>query len=467
MSQLRVALQANAGRRPQVVIVGGGFAGIHAAKGMGHLPLDVTVIDRRNHHTFQPLLYQVALAVLSPADIAQPIRSIVRHQANTQVVMDEVVGIDTSLRRVILGSGAQMPYDYLVLAAGATHSYFGHEDWAKFAPGLKTIEDATEIRRRVLLAFELAERHKQEHGWHPPLNFVVIGGGATGVELAGAIIDIAQHYMKHDFRHINPTRSRVILLDGGSRLLAAYPEDLSAKAQKELEGLGVEVHLNCHVTGVTAGWVETGGPQGIGKVESAVTLWAAGVQASPLGHALGAPTDKRGCVIVDDRLNPPNLPEVFVLGDLAHFEQDGKQVPGVAQPAMQMGDHVAKMIHADLEGKARPAFRYFDKGDMATIGRRAAVADVKWPFRAHLAGWPAWLTWLVVHIYFLIGFRNRLAVVSQWMWQYLTFTRSARLITGDQRLPGWEEQVNAGPSASQGQSSSGGQPGAHGSKAAD
>jgi NADH dehydrogenase len=440
-------MQQSANRRPRVVIVGGGFAGIHAAKGLGHLPVDVTIIDRRNHHTFQPLLYQVALAVLSPADIAQPIRSIVRHQANTQVLMDEVVGIDTSVRSVILGSGAQMPYDYLVLAAGATHSYFGHEEWARLAPGLKTVEDATEIRRRVLLAFELAERHKQEHGWHPPLNFVVIGGGPTGVELAGAITDISRYYMKYDFRHINPTKSRVLLLDGGHRLLAAYPEDLSAKARQELEALGVEVHLNCHVTGVESGWVQTGGPEGIGRIEAAVTLWAAGVEASPLGHTLAVPTDKRGCVFVDDQLNPPNLPEVFVLGDLAHFEQDGKQVPGVAQPAMQMGDHVARMIRADLDGKTRRAFRYFDKGDMATIGRRAAVADVKWPFRAHLAGWPAWITWLVVHIYFLIGFRNRLAVLAQWTWQYLTFTRSARLITGDQRLPGWEEQVNAGPAA--------------------
>jgi len=443
MSQLAAPLQP--GRRPRVVIVGGGFAGIHAAKGLGRLPVDVTVIDRRNHHTFQPLLYQVALAVLSPADIAQPIRSILCNQQNTQVLMDEVVGFDTSSRVVVLGSGSQMPYDYLVLAAGSTHSYLGHDEWAGMAPGLKTVEDATEIRRRVLLAFELAERHMQEHGWHPPLNFVVIGGGPTGVELAGAIRDISQYYMRRDFRHIDPTKAKVLLLDGGQRLLAAYPEDLSAKAQKELENLGVEVHLGCHVTGVGPGYVETGGPNPIGRVEAAVILWAAGVQASPLGKLLGAPADQRGCVLVDDNLNPANLPSVFVLGDLAHFEQDGKQVPGVAQPAMQMGDHVAKMLRADLDGKQRPAFRYFDKGDMATIGRMSAVADVKWPFRAHMSGFPAWITWIVVHIFFLIGFRNRVAVMASWAWTYFTFTRSARLITGDQQLPGWQEQVNAGP----------------------
>ena len=443
MSQLTTQLQP--GRRPRVVIVGGGFAGIHAAKGLAKLPVDVTLIDRRNHHTFQPLLYQVALAVLSPADIAQPIRTILRSQQNTQVLMDEVVGIDTSARVVVLGSGGQMPYDYLVLAAGATHSYFGHDEWAKLAPGLKTVEDATEIRRRVLLTFELAERQMQEHGWHPPLNFVVIGGGPTGVELAGAIRDIAQYYMRHDFRHIDPTKAKVLLLDGGNRLLAAYPADLSAKAEKELEQLGVEVHLNCHVTNVGAGWVDTGGPQPIGRVEAAVILWAAGVQASPLGKLLGASIDHRGCVLVDAQLNPANLPNVFILGDLAHFEQDGKQVPGVAQPAMQMGDHVARMLRADLKGRQRPAFRYFDKGDMATIGRMSAVADVKWPFKAHMSGFPAWITWIVVHIFFLIGFRNRVAVMASWVWTYFTFTRGARLITGDQRLPGWQEQVNAGP----------------------
>ena len=431
-------------KKPRVVIVGGGFGGIHAAIALKDTRVSVTVIDRRNHHLFQPLLYQVALAVLSPADIAQPIRMILRRQSNAEVLMDEVVGIDTAKRHVALKSGAAVDYDYLVLATGATHSYFGHEDWAHAAPGLKTLEDATEIRRRVLLAFELAERQKLEHGWHPPLNFVVIGGGPTGVELAGAISDIAQLYMKRDFRHIDPRKSRVLLLDGGPRILASYPEDLSSKAEATLARLGVEVQTKTRVTGVGPGWVEVETDSGNHRIEAAVTLWAAGVQASPLGKMLVAPTDRRGCVIVDDKLNPPGLKEVFVIGDLAHFEQDGKQVPGVAQPAMQMGDHVAKMIAADLGRELRSPFRYFDKGDMATIGRMHAIADVKWPFKAHLSGLAAWLTWAVVHIFFLIGFRNRLAVMANWMWTYFTFTRGARLITGDQRLPGWQEHVKAG-----------------------
>ena len=428
--------------RPRVVIVGGGFGGLHAAKALARLPVDVTLVDRRNHHTFQPLLYQVALAVLSPADIAQPIRTILRSQPNTQVLMDEVTGIDAGARQVTLGSGAQLPYDYLVLATGATHSYFGRNDWAPLAPGLKTIEDAIEIRRRVLLAFELAERQKLEHGWHPPLNFVVIGGGPTGVELAGAISDIAQLYMRRDFRHIDPAKSRVLLLEGSPRILAAYPEDLSVKAEAELRKLGVEVHTQAHVTAIGPGWVEAAGK----RIDTAVTLWAAGIEASPLGKMLGAPLDRRGCVVVNDRLNPPGLSEVFILGDLAHIEQDGRQVPGVAQPAMQMGDHVGKMLAADLAGRPRRAFRYFDKGDMATIGRMSAVAKVEWPFKAHWSGFPAWVTWLTVHIFFLIGFRNRIAVLAAWVWTYFTFSRGARLITGDQRLPGWQDQVEAGPS---------------------
>jgi NADH dehydrogenase len=441
----------NGHSRPRVVIVGGGFAGIHAAISLARLPVDVTMIDRRNHHIFQPLLYQVALAVLSPADIAQPIRTILRSQQNTEVLMDEVVGIDAAARQIALGSGANVQYDYLVLATGATHSYFGKDEWAPLAPGLKTIEDATEIRRRVLLAFELAERQMDEHGWHPPLNFIVVGGGPTGVELAGAISDIAQLYMRRDFRHIDPTKSRVLLLEGSPRVLAAYPDDLSAKAEATLTRLGVEVHTTTQVTGIGPGWVEATFTGKTKRIESVVTLWAAGVQASPLGKLLSTPTlsvplDRRGCVLVDDNLNPPQLPNVFVLGDLAHFEQDGHQVPGVAQPAMQMGDHVAKMIAADLAGKPRPPFRYFDKGDMATIGRMDAVAKVEWPFKAHMSGFPAWITWLTVHIFFLIGFRNRISVFAAWTWNYLTFTRGARLITGDQRLPGWQDQIAAGPS---------------------
>lgn len=426
-------------QRPRVVIIGGGFAGIHAAKSLSGLPVNVTVVDRSNHHVFQPLLYQVALAVLSPADIAQPIRSILRKQENAEVLMEEVVGIDTVARHVELRSGARLAYDYLALAAGSTHSYFGKDNWAPLAPGLKTIENATEIRRRVLLAFEMAERQVVERGWHPPLNFVVIGGGPTGVELAGAISDIAQLYMRHDFRHIDPAKSRVMLLDGGPRVLAAYPPDLSTKAEQTLKRLGVEVHVNTPVTGVGPGWVEAGGR----RIETVVTLWAAGVQASPLGKMLGAPTDHRGCVTVDGTLNPPGLPEVFVLGDLAHFEQNGRQVPGVAQPAMQMGDHLGRMIAADLAHRKRPEFHYFDKGDMATIGRMSAVADVKWPFKGHLSGFPAWFTWVTVHIFFLIGFRSRLSVFANWIWTYFTFTRAARLITGDKQLPGWQEYVSS------------------------
>lgn len=431
-----LARPAKTGGRPRVLIIGGGFAGIHAAKGLARLPVDITLIDRRNHHTFQPLLYQVALAVLSPADIAQPIRSIVKSYSNVEVLMDEAVSFDLEHQRVQMKSRAQMDYDYLIVATGATHSYFGHDQWAEFAPGLKTLEDAVEIRRRVLLAFELAERQMLETGTHPPLNFVIIGGGPTGVELAGAISDIAKLYMRHDFRHIDPRLARVIILEGSPRILAAYPEDLSEKAVEQLATLGVEVHTGKQVTEVQPGYVMVGGE----KLESVVTLWAAGVQASPLGKLLGAETDRKGCVIVDEYLNPAGHPEIFVLGDLAHVMQDGKQVPGVAQPAMQMGDHVAKMIGEDLDGKRRTKFHYFDKGDMATIGRMAAVAKIEWPFKAHWQGFPAWLTWLLVHIYFLIGFRNRIAVFTAWAWTYFTFTRGARLITGSQYLPGWAEQ---------------------------
>jgi NADH:ubiquinone reductase (H+-translocating) len=426
----------NQGRRPRLLILGGGFAGTHAAMAAAKLPVDVTLIDRRNHFTFQPLLYQVALAVLSPANIASPIRSIVRGKQNVEVLMDEALSFDLNARRVQLKSGAEMDYDYLMVATGATHSYFGRDDWAQFAPGLKTVEDAIEIRRRVLLAFELAERQKLETGSHPPLNFVVIGGGPTGVELAGAISDIAKLYMRHDFRHIDPTQARVLLVEGGPRILAAYPPDLSQKAVEQLIALGVEVHAGLQVTDVKPGYVIAGGK----RIDAVVTLWAAGVQASPLGQLLGFETDKRGCVLVDSTLNPNDHPEIFVCGDLAHFEQDGKQVPGVAQPAMQMGDHVARMIAQDLERKPRTAFRYFDKGDMATIGRLAAVAKIEWPFRAHWSGFMAWLTWLTIHIFFLIGFRNRAAVLFDWVWNYFTFTYGARLITGSQDLPGWREQ---------------------------
>ncbi|WP_337998440.1 MULTISPECIES: NAD(P)/FAD-dependent oxidoreductase [Acidobacterium] len=420
-----------------MLIVGGGFAGTHAAKALAELPVDVTVVDRRNHFTFQPLLYQVALAVLSPADIAAPIRTILRNAKNVEVLMDEVVGVDLEKRQAMFRSRVAMDYDYLVVATGATHSYFGNDHWAEVAPGLKTVENAIEIRRRVLLAFELAERQMLETGSHPPLNFVIVGAGPTGVELAGAITDIAKHYMRHDFRHIDPTKARVLLIEGGPRVLPSYPEDLSKRAVAQLKGLGVEVYTNRKVSDIQPGYVMVGDNQ---KIDAVVTLWAAGVTASPLGKLLGVETDKRGAVMVNQTLNPEGHPELFVCGDLAHFEQDGAQVPGVAQPAMQMGDHVARMIEADLAGKPRKAFRYFDKGDMATIGRQAAVAKIEWPFKAHWSGLPAWLTWLTVHIFFLIGFRNRLVVMMQWVWQYFTFTRGARLIYGDQTLVGWTEQ---------------------------
>ena len=437
MTQVDAQFRGNFGERPRVVIVGGGFAGVNAAMELGKMAVDVTVIDRRNHHTFQPLLYQVALAVLSPAQIAQPIRTILKQFPNTEVLMDEVKSIDCATQTLTLASGVMMPYDYLVLATGATHSYFGHDEWQKFAPGLKTLEDAIEIRRRVLLSFELAERQMVEHGWHPALNFVIVGGGPTGVELAGAVSDIARLYMKSDFRHIDPSKARVLVIEGSPRVLGTFPADLSAKAEAQLKAIGVEVRTSAHVTEIGPGWVKVGEE----RIEAAVTLWAAGVQASPLGKMLGAPVDKRGGVPVDAQLNPPGLAEVFVCGDLAHFEQDGHPVPGVAQPAMQMGRHVARMIAADLKGRERPGFRYFDKGDMATIGRLAAVAKIEWPFKAHWGGFMAWLTWLVVHIYFLIGFRNRITIFATWAWTYFTFRNGARLITGDQRLPGWEEKT--------------------------
>jgi NADH:ubiquinone reductase (H+-translocating) len=426
--------------RPKVLIVGGGFAGLHAALGLANKPVNVTLLDKGNRHTFQPLLYQVALAVLSPADIAQPIRSILSKARNINVLMDEVVGFDLNSRRAILSGGAELGYDYLILATGATHSYFGRDDWAVLAPGLKTIEDATEIRRRVLLAFELAEREMVETGTHPPLNFVIVGGGPTGVELAGAISDMSKLYMQNDFRHIDPASARVLLLEGSSRILPTYPPDLSEKAVAQLRKLGVEVYPDQKVTDVQPGYVMAGDR----RFDSVVTLWAAGVAASPLGAKLGVPTDRRGAVIVDRYLNPPGHPEIFVCGDLAHVEENGHLLPGVAQPAMQMGDHAARMIEQDMAAKPRTMFHYFDKGDMATIGHQAAVADVKWPFKAHWGGFLAWATWLVVHIYFLIGFRNRVSVFFQWTWTYFTARRGARLITGSPILPGWDHEHKQG-----------------------
>ncbi|HEX5284451.1 MAG TPA: NAD(P)/FAD-dependent oxidoreductase [Bryocella sp.] len=439
-----MATSTPASVRPRVVVIGAGFGGIYAAKRLGKLPVDVTVVDRKNHHTFQPLLYQVALAVLSPGEIAQPIRSILRDNRNTEVVMDEVVGLDINVRRVHLKSGAELLYDYLILGTGSTHSYFGKDQWAKLAPGLKSIEDATEIRRRVLLAFELAERETLETGSHPPLNFVIIGGGPTGVELAGAISDIARLYMTKDFRHIDPSTANVLILEGSPNILGAYPKDLQVKAVEQLANLGVRVRTGSHVTDVQPGYVMVGDE----RIESVCTLWAAGVQASPLGkmlaESIGVPTclDRRGCVQVDEHLNPPNHPEIFVIGDLAHVEENGRQIPGVAQPAMQMGTYAAERIGLLTTNPAAAArqkpFHYFDKGDMATIGRKAAVARIVWPFHAHWSGFMAWATWLVVHIFFLIGFRNRWGVFRQWAYTYIRLQDGVRLIVGSQVLPGWE-----------------------------
>lgn len=431
---------AGDGMRKRVVILGGGFAGINAALGLAKLPVDITLVDRKNHHTFQPLLYQIALAVLSPGDIAQPIRSLLRDYPNTEVLMDEAVGFDLAERRVRLKTGVQLEYDYLIVATGSTHSYFGKDEWAKYAPGLKTVEDAVEIRRRVLLAFELAERQMMETGTHPALNFVIIGGGPTGVELSGAISDITKLYMTKDFRHIDPSMAQVLILEGSSNILSAYPADLQVKALEQLNALGVKVRTGAHVSDVQPGYVMVGDE----RIDAVVTLWAAGVQASSLGKLLGVETDRRGCVLVDGHLNPPGHPEIFVCGDLAHVEQDGHQVPGVAQPAMQMGAYAAKRIGrlvaasfgSDGTGKDAP-FRYFDKGDMATIGRKAAIAKIEWPFKAHWSGFPAWMIWLLIHIFFLIGFRNRLGVFRQWAWTYLTLNDGVRLITGSQDLPGW------------------------------
>jgi NADH dehydrogenase len=440
--------------RPRVIIIGAGFAGLAAAQRLGKMAVDVTLLDRKNHHTFQPLLYQVALAVLSPGDIAQPIRSMVRNNLNTEVVMDEVLSIDTLKRRVHIKSGVEMIYDYLILATGSTHSYFGKNEWAPLAPGLKTVEDATEIRRRVLLAFELAERQMLETGAHPALQFVVIGGGPTGVELAGAISDIAKLYMTKDFRHIDPKAAQVLILEGSPHILGMYPDDLQKKALEQLNALGVTVRTGAHVTDIQPGYVMVGSE----RVESCCTLWAAGVQASPLGKMLaqtpGVELDRRGCVVVNQYLNPKNLPEVFVCGDLAHFEQPdasgvSKQVPGVAQPAMQMGDYAGRRIGllvdaSDKAARMKP-FRYFDKGDMATIGRKAAVARVVWPFKANMSGFIAWIMWMVVHIYFLIGFRNRLSVFRSWAFTYINMQDGVRLIVGSQELPGWDALAPVAP----------------------
>ena len=408
---------------PRVVVIGAGFAGINAAKSLAKAPVGVTVVDRKNHHTFQPLLYQVALAVLSPAEIASPVRTVLRHHHNTEVLLGEVSGFDLQ-KRVVRLDGLELPYDYLVVGAGATHAYFGHPEWEQFAPGLKTLEDAIEIRRRVLLTFETAERDVVAGHSCPPLTFVVVGAGPTGVELAGAIADIARHHLQSEFRAIDPRQSKIILLEGGPRVLPAYPEDLSASAQRQLESMGVEVRTNAMVTNIDADSVSIGKE----KIPAAVILWGAGVSASPLGKMLGVPTDKAGRVIVQPDLTVPGHPEVFVVGDLASAKRhNGQPVPGVAPAAIQMGKFAARQIKRSLKGKPREHFEYLDKGSLATIGRSHAIAD--FPGKIHISGYLAWLSWLFIHLFFLIGFRNRFFVMIEWAWAYITYNHSARLIT--------------------------------------
>jgi NADH dehydrogenase len=409
---------------PRVVIVGAGFAGLYAAKEIAKLPVSVIVIDRKNHHTFQPLLYQVALAVLSPAEIASPIRSVLSRRRNVEVLMGEVVGFDLVRQTVRLAAEAvEVPFAYLIVAAGATHAYFGHDDWEKIAPGLKTLEDALEIRRRVLSAFEKAERVSALTGEQMPLNFIVVGGGPTGVELAGSISDIAKRYMVHDFRAIDPKQARVILLEGGPRVLATYPEELSASAKKQLEDLGVEVRTSTMVTGIEEGRVFVGDE----RIDAAVILWAAGVAASPLGKQLGAATDRAGRVVVGKDLTIPGHPNVFVLGDLASCQDaNGKQVPGVAPAAIQMGKFAARQVRRALQNEPREHFKYLDKGSLATIGRSKAVADIG---KLHFSGLLAWMAWSLIHVFFLIGFSNRFLVMAEWTFAYFLFKRSARLIT--------------------------------------
>ncbi len=424
---------------PRVVIVGAGFGGLNAAQALAHLPVEIVVIDRQNFHTFQPLLYQVATAGLSPGEIAAPIRSILRSHKNVAVFMAEVAGFDLA-RRVVKTSDSEIPYDYLIVAAGAAHSYFGHDEWEPYAPGLKTIEDALEIRRRVLLAFELAERQAASGEPATPLNFVVVGGGPTGVELAGTLAEISRHALAHEFRSIDPARTHILLLEGGPRVLPAYAEDLSRSAQEQLNRLGVEVRTSAIVTQIEPGAVDVGNT----RFPATVILWAAGVAASALGQRLGMPIDRAGRVLVEPDLSLPGHPEVFVIGDLAALKDEhGKMLPGVAPVAIQEGRFVAKVIREEINSQTRPpAFHYWDKGSLATIGRAAAVAQFG---RIHISGFIAWLSWLFVHILFLIGFRNRLLVFIQWAWSYVTYERGARLITGSTYLPGWASDQPPAP----------------------
>ena len=418
--------------KPRVVIIGAGFGGLEAAKKLAGETVRVTVVDRTNYHLFQPLLYLVATAALSPADIAAPVRAILSKSKNMEVILAEVESIDVNAKKVRMVD-EELDYDYLIVATGARHSYFGHPEWEKLAPGLKSLEDAVEIRRRILLAFEYAERISDEAARKAAMTFVVIGGGPTGVEMAGAIAEIARYTLAKDFRHIDPSQARVILVEADPWVLAAFPNDLQISARKQLVDLGVEVRTGIHATNLS----EEGLQVGDEFIPCRVRIWAAGNNASFVGHSLGAPIDRVGRVIVNKDLTIPDHPEVQVIGDLANFShQTGQPLPGVSPVAMQQGRHAAHNILAMIDGRKPQRFWYFDKGSMATIGRNKAVADLK---LIHLSGIPAWLAWLFVHIIFLVGFRNRLAVLFQWAWAYFSFNKGARLITrnfqSEQRPP--------------------------------
>ncbi len=408
----------------RVVIVGGGFAGLYAARALKHAAVQVTLIDRRNHHLFQPLLYQVAIATLNMGDIAYPLREILSKQENTTVLLAEATGFDLANNRVLLADG-ELSYDYLVVATGATHSYFGHDDWERFAPGLKTLDDALEIRRRVLYAFEAAEREPEPAKRAKWLTFVVVGAGATGIELAGALAELARHTVKHDFRNIDPSTSRIVLLEGAARIAGAYAPELSESAAEQLRALGVEVRTNAQVTFID----ENGVCLHDECIPTSTVLWGAGVKASPLGKLLGAPCDRAGRVEVTPFLTVPGHDNVYVVGDLAAIESNGKLVPGVAPAAMQMGSHVADSIERLVHGETPRPFKYWDKGSMATIGKSAAIAEL--PGGIKLSGFLAWMAWLLIHVLFLMGFRNRFIVLFEWAWGYFTWQKSARILTGN------------------------------------
>jgi len=407
---------------PHVVVVGGGFAGLAAARALDGAPIRLTLVDRRNHHLFQPLLYQVATAALNPSDIAAPIRGILRRQKNATVLLGEATAVDP-VGRTLRVDGRDLDYDFLVVAAGAGDSYFGHDEWRPWAPGLKSLDEALEIRRRVLLAFERAEWEPDGAVRRELLSFVVVGGGPTGVELAGALSEIARHSLVRDFRDIDPAQATVLLVEAAGRVLPAFPPDLSEKAARQLEALGVTIRTGTRVTKIDGEAVWLGDE----RIGARTALWAAGVAASPLGTSLGAPLDRQGRVRVEADLSVPGRPEIFVAGDLAAIEQDGRAVPGLAPAAMQEGRHAARSIRRRLSGQPSRSFRYVDKGTLATIGRSAAVADIRgWK----ISGFFAWAAWLGIHIFFLIGFRNRLLVMIEWAWAYVTWQRGARLITG-------------------------------------